>query len=307
MNYVIEISGGIGKHIMATSFIKWINEKFPKSKITVISGFPELFEYNPRIHRNLRVGSSYLFEDYIQGNDLRRGEPYSLYEYYREKNKKHVMELYPMAYGFNEYNKEPQSEIYLTSGEDMDGKVYNEQNPNLITLQAFGGLLPGMAYNKDKLDMAGRDMHFMVACRIVDLLNMKGYRVLQIRSQGEKPIPNTLQLNIPFRNLLPIIRHAKGHIGIDSSAMHAAAVFKKPQMIFWGNTHKDNLGYKYDGVVNVFNKHGMHCRPFLQVHDQAGVFPFKNLENDGKEFLYSEEEIKGFVDKFILTLKGCSA
>ena len=259
MDYVIELSGGIGKHIMATSMIKFINEKYPKSKITVVSPFPEIFEYNPRVHRNLTMGQPYLFEDYIKGNDFRRGEPYGFYEYYRDEKKMHCMKLYPKAYGF-EYDENPQSEIYLTKGEELDGKVFNEQNPKLITFQCFGGLPQGMNYNKDKVDADQRDIPYPLACKIVTLLTMKGFKVLQIRSQGERALPDTIQLNMPFRNLLPICKYSVGHVGIDSSMMHGAAAFKKPQLIFWGNTHKDNLGYDYNGVFNISNKYGMHCR-----------------------------------------------
>ena len=301
MDYVIELQGGIGKHIMATSFIKWLNEKYPDSKIKVVSAYPEIFEYNPRVYRNLKMGQSYLFEDYIKGCDLRRGEPYSLIEYYRDENKMHCMKLFPKSYGF-EIDENPVSEIYLTKGEEMDGTAYCMQNPNLITLQPTGGLPPGTPYSKDKIDMDQRDMPHELACKIVFLLNQKGYKVLQIRGAGERPIPDTLQLNLPFRNFLPIIKHAVAHIGIDSSAMHGAAIFKKPQLIFWGSTHKDNLGYFYPGVTNISNKFGMHCRPFLQVNDMAGCFPFKD-KNTGKEFNYSDEEITKIVDNFLINLK----
>lgn len=303
MDYIIEITGGIGKEIMATSFIKWLSEKYPNSKISVISPFPDLFEYNPRIHRNLIIGQPYLFEDYVKGKDFRRGEPYSVYEYYREEKKMHLMKVYPKAYGFNEYNENPKSEIYLTKGEEMDGKVFNEQNPNLLTFQCFGGLPQGMNYNKDKIDMDQRDIPYEFACKIAFLFMERGFRLLQIRSQGERAIPNTIQLNMPFRNLLPIAKYSLGHIGIDSSMMHGAAVFENPQLIFWGNTHKDNLGYTYEGVFNISNKQGMHCRPHLQVYDNAGVFPFKD-KDEGKEFNYTDEELREYVDKFVSYLKS---
>jgi len=213
MNYIIEIAGGIGYHLMATSLIKWLNEKYPKSKISVVSAYPDLFEYNPRIHRNLHIGQAYLFEDYIKGNDYRTGSPYKLIEYYREDEKMHVMELFPKAFGFNQYNKSPESEIYLTEGEELDGQIYNQQNFPLVTFQGFGGLPPGMAPNKDKVDSSQRDMKFDFACRVVKILQKNGFKVLQIRNQSEPIIPGTLQLKIPFRNLLPIVKYSVGHVG----------------------------------------------------------------------------------------------
>ena len=303
MNYVAEITGGIGYHIMATSFIKWLNEKYPKSQITILSAYPELFEYNPRIHRNLHLGQPYLFEDYIKGNDFRQGYPYRMYEYYREENKMHVMELFPKAYGFNIYNKTPEHEIYLTKGEEMDGDVYNKQNGPLVTFQGFGGLPPGVSPNKDKVDSSQRDMNFEFSCKVVSILLREGLKVLQIRGPTEPVIPNTLQLGIPFRNLLPIVKYSLGHVGIDSSMMHGAAAMKKPQLIFWGGTHKDNLGYEGEGIFNVSNKYGMHCRPHIQLPDREAMFPYKD-KNDGKEFEYTDEEIEKNVMSFVNYLKS---
>lgn len=298
MNNVIEVTGGIGKHIMATSFIKWLNEKYPKRKITILSAYPEIFEYNPRVWRNLRLGQPYMFEDYIKGNNFRTGDPYKCLEYYREKNKMHLMELWPKAYGFNSYDKNPEMEVHLTKGEEMDGLVFNKQNYPLITIQGFGGLPPGMQPGKDKIDSAQRDMKFEIAQRLVYLLTNKGFKVLQIRNQVEPVLQNTLQVNLPFRNILPILKHCVAHIGIDSAAMHGAAVFKKPMLIFWGQTHVDNLGYKYEKVMNVWKEGAMHCRPHIQMHDNAGMFPYKD-KKEGFEFDYSEREIEQYLDKFI--------
>ena len=181
MNYVLEIVGGIGKHIMATSFIKWLNEKYPKRKIIVVSAYPELFEYNPRIYRNLKLGQPYLFEDYIKGDGYRKGDPYKLIEYYREEDKNHLMKLFPKAYGFNTMNLNPQSEIYLTKGEEMDGKVYCEQNKPLITFQPLGGLPPGMQPSRMKMDSSQRDLPPKLAMKIIQILTQRGFKVLQIR------------------------------------------------------------------------------------------------------------------------------
>jgi len=302
MNYIIEITGGIGYHLMATSFIKWLNEKYPKSKIITISAYPDLFEYNPRIYRNLHLSQPYLFEDYLKGNDYRRGSPYQMIEYYREEDKMHLMELFPKAFGFNKYNTNPESEIYLTKGEEMDGQMYAQQNFPLVTFQGFGGLPPGMAPNKDKVDSNQRDMQYNFACKVVNLLLKNGLKVLQIRGPSEPIIPNTLQLNIPFRNLLPILKYSKGHVGIDSSMMHASAALKKPQLIFWGQTHVDNLGYQGEGVFNISNKYGMHCRPHIQLPDREGMFFFKS-KNEGKEFEYSNEELENYITKFVDFIK----
>ncbi len=302
MNYSLECKGGIGKHICFTSFIKWINEKFPKSKINIFSAYPEMFEYNPRVHRNLRLGQPYSFEDYIKGTDFRKGEPYACYDYYKETGKKHLMNLFPKAYGFGKEDENPEMEIYLTKGEEMDGQMFCQQNFPLVTFQGFGGLPPGITPGKDKVDSSQRDLNFDLSQKIVNILVKNGLKVLQVRSNTEPIMQNTMQLNVPFRNILPILKHSMAHIGIDSAGMHGAAVFKKPMLIFWGQTHVDNLGYTYEGVTNLWRKGSMHCRPHIQLIDNEGVFPYKD-KFEGFEFDYSDGELEQHLNKFLNFLK----
>ena len=303
MDYIIEIHGGIGKHVMATSFIKWLNEKYPKKKISVISAYPEIFEYNPRVWRNLRIEQPYLFEDYIKNADYRKGNPYELQEFYREKDKKHLMQVFPKAYGFNHLIEKPESEIFLTKGEELDGKMYCQQNGPLITFHAIGGLPPGMMPNRMKVDSSQRDLPGPLALKIVQYLISKGFKVLQLRTKVEPPIPGCLQLELPFRNLIPIVKNAVGHVGIDSSWMHVAGCFKKPMMTFWGGTHKDSFGYFHEDSINVASANAMHGRPYFAVHDIAGMYPYKD-KREGLEFDLSDREIEKYLDKFVTLINS---
>ena len=126
---------------------------------------------------------------------------------------------------------------------------------------------------------------------------------MQLRGKPEPGIPGTLQVDLPFRNILPIIKNAAAHIGIDSSFMHAAAVFKKPQLIFWGGTHVDSFGYKYEGATNIYNQNGMHGRPYFAVHDRCALYPYKD-KKEGLEFDYSNREIEKHINKFIDFIKN---
>lgn len=300
MNFSLECTGGMGFHIMFSSLIRWLNEKYPKSKINVISAYPELFEYNPRIYRNLRLDQPYLFEDYIKKTDYRTGSPYQMHDFYHKRM--HMMKLLPKAFGFNDYNQKPQSEIFFTKGEEIDGQIFNKQNMPLLTFQMCGGLPMGVQPSRMKLDSIQRDLPFKFAIKVAQSLLNKGFHLLQIRSESEPRIPGTIQIQLPFRNILPIIKHSIGHVGIDSSGMHGAAIFKKPQLIFWGQTHKDNLGYNYPKVLNIFNEHGMHYRPQCQMPDREGMFPYKS-KNEGLEFDYTDSELDKFIKKFIDSLK----
>ena len=282
---VVSFQGGIGKHVVATSFIKWLNEKFPGKKIMTISAYPEVFEYNPRVFRNLTFNQPYLFEDYIRANDFRVGDPYQRFEYYRPENKMHVMKLYPKAYGYDEYNENPQPEIFFTPGEVEEARKIAFNGPPLITIQATGGVPPGQIYQR-KLDQVQRDMLSpWMGTNIADFIVMeilkRGFRVLQVRGPSEPQLANTLQLQGRFRNMMALSSQSAGHVGIDSSMMHSAAVFKKPMLGFWSQTHADNLGYNYPGVYNKRREGAMYGRPAVSMPDNANVLPYRAPNEPG--------------------------
>lgn len=296
MDFSFEFSGGRGKHIMFTSLIKWVNEKFPDSKITVISPYPDVFEYNPRIYRNLPITQSYLFEDYIQGKDYRKGDPYLLEEYYRDKNKMHFSEICPKAFGFNEYNVNPHNEIFLTKGERTE--FLEIENKKVVTFQPFGGIPLGNISVRDKLDSNERDIPFEMATRIASILKSKGYEIMQLRRPNDPAIPGATQLEMPIRNFISLGIHCKFHIGIDGCFMHAMAAFEKPQLIFWGNTHLDNLGYKYQGMINSFKTGSMSCNPHVSMPDRNAIYP--HVDQDKESYwVYTDSELEALIGKMI--------
>jgi hypothetical protein len=297
---VIQLSGGIGKAIMATSFVKWLNEQYPKRKITVVSPWPEIFEYNPRVWRNLPVQQAYLYEDYIKGRDFRMGEPYQRVEYYREDDKKHLCNVYPLAYGFDKTNDEPQNEIYFNQGEMYDVQQFINQGPPVFTIQMSGGIPQGVGGVNiaDKIDSSQRDFTSHMGQHIVDNLNSKGFRVLQICQANEPKLKNVIHMNTSFRKLAALTSAIAGHIGIDSSYMHACSVTKTPMMIFWGQTHKNNVGYSYDGSIHKSKPESMHCRPKVQMPDRAGVFPYRDA-NEHLAMNWSPDELTTSVNEFV--------
>jgi hypothetical protein len=297
-DFVIQLNGGIGKSIMATSFVKWLKKKYPKQNISVISPWPEIFEYNPNIYRNLPIHQAYIYEDYIKGRDYRTGDPYQQIEYYREENKKHLMNVFPKSYGFNELNENPENEVYLTTGEQNDSEMFKLQGPPVFTIQFTGGIPQGAQVSPNKGDMAQRDMGVMMGQTIVNILLGKGFRVVQVCQGNEPKLKGAITFNLPFRRFACLAPIIAGHIGIDSSMMHACSAFKTPQMIFWGQTHKDNLGYKYNGFFDKHKKDAMYCRPHCAMPDNGGVYSYKDSK-EAKAMDWKPEEIKEAVEEFV--------
>lgn len=290
--------GGIGKQICATSLVKWTAEK-TKEKVIVVSYYPEIFEYNPNVYRNLSPMQPYLFEDYLKGTDIRKGDPYILMEYYRDTDKMHINKLFPKAYGFNEYNESPEMEIYLTENERKDVETFIKADTRpVITIQTSGGVAQGTQSNKGVNNPPMRDMPTEVGQKIVNYLSSKGYRVAHVRQQNEPGLQNTITFNVRFRQFIALSEQSKGHIGIDSSMLHAAAVWKKPQIIFWSQTFPENLGYTYPGAINVFKKISGHPASF-SLPDQAGTLMNRDLEAEKEAWNYTDDELSKLLTDFL--------
>lgn len=240
--YTCFISGGLGKHICFTTLFRYIKEREPDSRITVISAFPEIFLNNPRIYRNLHHLTSYVFDDYIEGTDFREGDPYKLLNYYT--NKKHINEIYPLAYGFKEENKDIYPEIYLDENELREAQDLVKNSPKpIITLQTTGGN-QRIGQVKDPRDLNGRDLLPEVAQKIVDICNLEGFNVIHVCLPHEYKLKEVTGFkDLSIRKYIALIPYIAGHIGIDSVMMHAVAAFKKPSLILWGCTNVNALGY----------------------------------------------------------------
>lgn len=300
--YTLLLNGGIGKHVCATTLLRYIQEKEPDSQITVISGYPEVFLFNPRVHRNLHFMTSYVFDDYINGTDLRIGDPYHLMEYYG--NEKHISQVFPKAYRFESENENTYPELYIGDEEQRKVKEFAMQSKNpLITIQATGGNQMMQSPHKDPKQFSPRDLSLEVAQKIVDICVARGFNVIQVALPQEYHLKNVVIFEgQPFRSYIPIIPHISAHIGIDSAMMHAVAAFKKEALIFWNNTHEKTLGYP-----NMINVHRDKCpnpmcsRPHVGMPDQVPEggwqCPYK-LECQK----WTLEEIEENVSKFLESL-----
>lgn len=295
MNYTIFFNGGIGKHLCGTTLLRHIQNKDPEAKLIVVSGFPEVFLHNPRVYRNLHHMTSYIFDDYINGTDLRAGDPYSLIEYYH--GKEHINKLFPKSMRFDGMNEDIYPEIYLSPDEIREAEdIIKQSNKPIITFQPTGGNQK-VGQVKDPRSFTGRDLTQERAQKIVDLLKDE-YNILHIRLPHEYALKDVRAQEWPIRKFIALLPYVRAHIGIDSVMMHAAAAFKKPGLIFWGNTNVHNLGY--DHFVNVFRDKcstPMCGRPHVGIADivpEGGwICPYGQVCNK-----YEESEIEEYIKHF---------
>lgn len=298
--YSILFSGGVGKAITATTFVRWLNQKEPDAELTIVSPWPEVFMQNRRVHRNLHINTSYIFDDYLNGTDFRNGEPYSWSDYFTRS--KHISELWPKALGFEGYNDNIEPELFFSDMELNAAKQGIAQiKPPIVTVQFQGGNQPmpgGAKPNKQ------RNLEFQYGQLVVNALNNAGFSVIQIRLPQETELKGVYSFNVPFRNQLCLLPYTAGHVGIDSSFMHAAAATKKPALIFWQATNVNNLGYPWmKNVINTKCPTPMCGRPHLGhlndiVPGSPWTCPYNMACNSWDEALIIKS-----IDEFIEELK----
>lgn len=234
------INGGIGKHLCAVPMIEAYHERYPKDEILVFSGYPEAFMNHPAIWRNLHVTTPYCWDDYIADTDFKIGEPYTKYSYYHEN--KHLIEVFPEAYGLDVTTKGKRPNLYMTQDEIMQARnIIQQAKGPMVTIQVTGGSNP-MQQNVGASNIA-RNFPIETAKAIVEYLTSKGFSVYQFKLPFEPQIEKAACVNAYMRIQMAIMAMAYAHIGIDSAMMHVAAALNKPALIFWGCTKPQQLGY----------------------------------------------------------------
>ena len=56
MNIIFQISGGIGKSILATAVCKAIRKKYPNDKLIVVTGYPDVFTNSKKVDMYYELG-----------------------------------------------------------------------------------------------------------------------------------------------------------------------------------------------------------------------------------------------------------
>jgi uncharacterized phage-like protein YoqJ len=79
MNIIFQISGGLGKSIMATAVCSAIKKKYPEANLIVVSAYADVYLNNPNVHRAYNFGGfSYFYDEFINGKEFKifANDPY---------------------------------------------------------------------------------------------------------------------------------------------------------------------------------------------------------------------------------------
>jgi len=250
-NIIILPEGGVGKTLMCTPMIRGLHKKYPDKKIITISPHSEVFDGNPNIHRNFKLGDNkYLYEDYIKGNSIINCDPYTLDSFRLEG-------VHLSTAWCDEVEVECDStrpDLFISAQErgvasSLLGDIYSA-NPGkpIIFVQYSGGnsvrqLTPDgkVIVNYNILRNANK-----VISEIVDKLS-EDFTFISMKQPEEEPAISDKLLALKdyyhYRVYAALMEKCVGYFGIDSLGVHMASALKKPGVVLWGSTSSKSFGY----------------------------------------------------------------
>jgi hypothetical protein len=233
---VFQISGGIGKNVIATSVVRAIQTQYPEKKIIILTAHPDIWIGNPRIHKVLQFGqTAYFYDDYIKDKDtlIFTHDPYgSADSIYRRK---HLSQIWCELYGITWQGEKP--ELYFSTLEmDQVSELINKTKPILI-IQPFGGAQTHNRYSWM------RDIPPHLAQQIVDEFKNE-YRVIQVKREDQIGLNGVEYLSMNPRILALSLFLADKRVLIDSYLQHASAALGLESYVFWIGNSPTALGYE---------------------------------------------------------------
>lgn len=232
---VFTISGGVGKNIAATAVVEGLKDKYPDSKIVILTAWTDVWLFNPNVYRVYNFSNApYFYDTYIKDKNVKvfALEPYQT-EGYILKNEHLVTSWFKLC-GM-EYNGQS-PKLYFNSRELEYVSNNFVRNRHIFLIQTNGGSNPNNKYSWV------RDMPLNFAQDIADTY-AKAYTVIQVRRDDQLALANTEQFKGNLRELFALIKLSELRLFIDSSCAHAAAALEKKSTVLWVKNTPDVLGW----------------------------------------------------------------
>jgi ADP-heptose:LPS heptosyltransferase len=243
--------GGLGKTILSTAVVASISAHYPKSKIIVLTGHPDVYDGNPKVYRVFDPNAvQYFYSDYIKDKDFvfLQSEPYTHWKYLRQEM--HLIEAWCDQIGVPCVTKKPEIFVKQSDKRSIEQymKIQGIDKDALVLIQWCGGIVPkednavlGTQLNEA---MHKRSIPKHIAQEIADALKHQGRQVVSLQHQHQEPLDGVATIFDRFGLIAALIDSCKTFVGIDSFMQHAAAALGKSGTVLWGATNSDVLGYE---------------------------------------------------------------
>ncbi len=289
MNIVFEISGGVGKNIIATVILELLRKKYPNDKIIVISDAKDIFFNNP--HLDILTdfeGRVDILEKYVHNNLdnclILVKEVYNEPDYISSKGS--IYEIWAKMYDL-EYNGE-KPKLYL-SEEEKNTPVKLINKKPILVIHPHGGALAKNEhiqlisyYTKPLYYNWSRDLPLKLTKKLIEKYK-DDYTIYYIKHSSQ---PQSYEGAIPaefnLRGIISLLLQADKRILIDSFAQHMAAALELPSTVCWITTNPDVLGYEIHENIkaNPYELHtDMNCYSGYNLQEPLDNIPYTKTEN----------------------------
>ena len=266
---IVEITGGHGKNLISTAFIRAIKKKYFDYKVIVVCSWDASFFYNPNVFRFYTHGQmQYFKDDYLKDDTIiMKHDPYN--ETNHILRKEHLTETWCKLYNIPYDGYKP--ELYLNPREleIAKDKIKPDGKP-IMLLQTHGG--GNQQYSKKSWY---RDMPIETAQEVVNHF-CKDYRILHIKTPEQPILKNVEQLTLPHRELYAVFPLSSKRLFIDSFSQHAAAALDLQSTVVWIGNSPNVFGYP----------------------EHINILPKANVVREFNKFSYLQDDISGFVQSF---------
>lgn len=277
MNILFDVSGGLGKSIMATAVLKAMRKQFKKANIVVISSYPDVFINNPNVNKVITHQNTFgINKDYVYKKDCKVfvADPYTASDFITEK--KHLIQIWCEMFGVK-YNGEL-PEFFLSKAEKEYFEQFYRLDKPIFLIQPHGG-----AFNQPLKYSWTRDIPQPTTQKIINHMAMT-HAVIQIRREDQLQYQNSLSALDNYRSIAVLLTLSDKRLFIDSFAMHLATALKLPSVVAWVATKPEVFGYDLHKniVAREFQKefdmnHASYSR--IGLFEDISKFPYNELSD----------------------------
>ena len=230
------VEGGLGKHIVFTSLLKPLYEKY--GKINMISPYNDVFDNNKYVEHSwgseeFDMNSKEL-KKYV--SDIEFYEPYKTGFAFRNE---HIKDMWGDAFGVKAENK-PSFEANKETKEQVK-EILKAIGDKYFVVQFSGGQPPigfdqQNIYQHNPMQLA-RNYPYQMSHILVQKLKAKypDYKVIDFTLPNEPTIDGTERFALPYLGYKEICKNAKDIVCIDSALAHIAAATEKSAIVLWND------------------------------------------------------------------------
>ena len=244
------VKGGLGKHIVFSSLLDAIREKY--GAFNIISPYPEVFEGNSDIINNIFL-DNYENNKKSFSNIISKIYAYDPYDHEFAFDDSHILDSWIEAYDLNKsLVGEPIVKIPNSVISETKNFIHNSTSGKLILVQFSGGQSPIGFNNKrtyEQTDLTTqRNYPWQMAQILVNKLRTKfpEHSIINVSLPNEYQLKGTIRVPMNFRSHFYTTKAADLIICIDSMLQHIAATSDTPTIVLWNSksfTPKHKFGW----------------------------------------------------------------